>query len=191
LAWNGASETVTFSPEVFDVHPNSVKLLSYGEALLDDVLASAGDPERANNPEGVALITAASPARVSVFVQATERGADEVRDLGAFQKVVDAPLAEWSPEQVRAAEALARRRIYQAERQHQEIDAHRAQAERLALVEAARSILTRSAVIEIAKSRTPELFEDRLPYGFGVEAVTALQRYGIPYRGLRIGPPSG
>jgi superfamily II DNA or RNA helicase len=184
LAWNGASETVTFSPEVFDVHPNSVKLLSYGEALLDEVLASAGDPERANHPEGVALITAASPARVSVFVQATARAAEEVRDLGAFLKVVDAPSAEWSPEQIRGAEALARHRVHQAERQHEEIDAHRAQAEQLALVEAARSILTRSALIEIAKSRTPELFEDNLPYGFGAEAVTALQRYGIPYRGL-------
>ncbi len=184
LTWNGAVETVTFSPEVFDVHPNTVKLLSYGEALLDDLLSSVGDPERADRPEGVAFITAESPARVSVCVQQATTTVDEVRDLGAFEEAVVAPSAEWSPEQVRAAEALASKRVQQVGRQYQEIDAHRARAERLALVEAARSILVRSALIEVAKSRAPELFEERLHYGFGVEAISALHRHGIPYKGL-------
>jgi len=54
----------------------------------------------------------------------------------------------------------------------------------MALVEAARQILVRCALIELARAQTPGLFEERLPYGFGVEAVAALARHCVPFKGL-------
>src|SRR5262249_34986781 len=53
LSWKGADVLVTFSPEVFDQHPNTVQLLSYGNALFAELLASVGDPPGSDEPSGV------------------------------------------------------------------------------------------------------------------------------------------
>jgi len=44
LKWQGASFSVTFEPDVYDAHPDTVRYLSYGDPLFDELLnAFAGE----------------------------------------------------------------------------------------------------------------------------------------------------
>ena len=184
LAWNGNDHAVTFIPEVFDRHPNSVQLLSYGEDLLDELLASVGDPARAPQPSGLAELASPAPARLTVFAAPTDIGAKAVPNLDGLQETLaDAP-GDWTPSQVDAAERIIEDAAAGATSQLQEVESNRSAAERLALIEAARQILVRCALIELARAQNPDLFEERLPYTFGSEAVSALGRHSVPFRGL-------
>jgi len=184
LAWKGRDIAVTFVPEVFDRHPNSVQLLSYGEGLLDKLLVSVGEPPHAPEPAGIAELASPAPARVTVFAAPRGAGAEPIRNLPGLQEAVGTAPGDWTPTQVEAADRLGVEAAAAVAAQLQEVEDNRSAAERLALVEAARQILVRCALIELARAQTPDLFEERLPYGFGREAVSALARHGVPFRGL-------
>lgn len=55
LRWNGEEHTVTFDPLLFDQHPNSVRLLSFGDELFDELLSGMEYLRRSPNPESPAL----------------------------------------------------------------------------------------------------------------------------------------
>jgi len=184
LTWKANDLAVTFLPEVFDRHPNTVQLLSYGEDLLDELLASVGDPARASQPSGIAELVSPAPARVTVFAAPSKSGAETVPSLSELQKAVEAAPGDWVQAQVDAAERIAEGAAAAATAQLQEVESNRSAAERLALVEAARQVLVRCALIELARAQTPDLFQERLPYSFGQEAVSGLGRHGVPFRGL-------
>ncbi len=184
LAWKGEERLVTFSPEVFDRYPNSVELLTYGYSLFDELLGSTGEGTESPEPCGLGLYRTRNPQPLSLFLHPVAGETVAVTCLEDLDAALAAPAGAWSGSAesraaARFSEARQRRlrRLDRAARRHR-----RAQAR--ALAEAARRVLQRAALLTLAASPSPSLFEETLPYGFGREAVEALGQRGAPFGGL-------
>ncbi|MCP4655039.1 MAG: SWF/SNF helicase family protein, partial [bacterium] len=175
---------VSFSPAVFDRYPNTVELLTYGNPRLAALLASAGDPEDSEEPTGIGLYRTLSPLPVSVFVHPASGVAEPIPGLDRLRALAAAGGGRWTGSEEGQAAALVSQVRQRMLRTTARVEENRRRAERLALVEAARQVLVRSALIELAAAQSPGLFEEVLPYGFGAEAVRALGRRGQPFRAL-------
>lgn len=184
VSWRGETIAVTFDPNVFDRLPNSVHLLSYGNSLLDDLLGSVGDPPGSDDPNGVGLLRTRDATPLSLFVRPDSEGARVVRTLDDLRTSMSESTEHWSESAVAAAGAMFQAAWGDAARRHEVVAEDRRKREALALIEEARLVLVRTALLELAEAQRPELFTAALPYGFGVEAVLALKRHGVPYRGL-------
>ncbi len=63
LDWAGRTWEVTFDPDVADAHPGRVRLLTYGEALLEELLEAVGAPAEIGEGAGVIRVTVGSVRR--------------------------------------------------------------------------------------------------------------------------------
>lgn len=185
LSWRGVEHAVTFSPEVFDRYPYSVELLSYGNPLLDELLASGGEPPSSDEPTGIGLLRTRKPAALSMFAhRGRDGGVKAIQTLGQFSSALEEDSESWTEADESTAVGLfsaARERMLD---QIRHVDSGRHKAELLALTEEARQVLIRTALVELAEGQNPDLFSEALPYGFGPDVVQALKRHGTPYKAL-------
>jgi hypothetical protein len=185
LRWGGEELAVTFDPGVFDLHPTTVQLLSYGNPLLTALLESGGEPDGSpSGPGGLGLFYADSPAPLCLVFSSQGGNPEVVDTIGQLPAAIASGSSMWDGDCEAQALGLftsARREL--ADRLTQ-VERDRRESERLALVEAGRQVLIRAALVELANAQNPELFEETLPYGFGDEVVQALGRHGAPFRGL-------
>ncbi len=191
---------VTFSPEVFDRKPYTLELLTWGNPLFEDLLSGHDETGSVDEPCGVGLYRTREPAPVSLFFSSDAVPIEHFADLdaelhrspGEGQTVgspgggqtVGSPgggqTVGWHESEEGAASVAfsrARRGVLQA--MHR-VETHRQRSQRRALAQAARQVLIRSALVELARARTPGLFEKPLGYGFGTEIVRALAGRGAP-----------
>ena len=171
---------VTFRPAVFDRHPYSVELLTYGNPTFDTLLNEvAGDPVDASSvvygrDAGPAMVLrdSGSPP-VAVCVVREDGRVIEVGTFAEYEEVAGQPAAPWSDSDRKRAAAVLR----EARTRVEEKDAAAARevdhAKRRGLREEARRILTESAHIVEAR--------DGLFAGDGFDR---LREWRVPYRGL-------
>lgn len=194
LRWRG-EHRVTFRPEVFDRHPYQVQLLTYGNPLFHDLVkAAAGGaegPDRGgqggggHDEEAVRRLTDDGPPPVALYVTPAEEGIYAIRRMDDLPDRTREVSPEWDVPREEAAQRLldeARSRVrYSLDQEHRA----RQEAERLTLVERARDLLVRAALVEAVRREAPELGDHDGPAPrYGTEGVLALARHGIPFKGL-------
>ena len=184
LSWHDDEHAVTFSPDVFDRYPNSVELLTYGNPRLDELLAAPGDPRGSDDPQGVGFYSSTDPAPVSLFIAPVAKQARPLSALDPLLMAAEEPPKFWTEDQDQAASSLFDDARASCRERMERVEKNRRQGERLALVEAARQVLVRTALTELAKAERPELFDDPYPHTFGSEVVLALRRHGVPFKAL-------
>jgi len=183
LTWNGEHTAVTFDAQVFDQHPDSVQLLSYGNPLLEQLLGAVPDPPACDDPCGVGLYRAGAPVPMSLFMRPADGKATEVSTLAGLVEA-SSPDTAWNEDTETAAERLFTDVRKQAIEHVGRVAEQQITGERLALKEEARQILVRTALLGAVESQKPTLFAEPLPYSFGPEPVEALRKKGAPYQGL-------
>jgi len=191
LSFNGSENVITFRRDVFDQHPGSVRLMTYGEGLFATLLASVEEPEAATEgsvvrvaveADGVQLCGYSAPRGGSVEPIADLEGLRATLDKGETVNPPDTGLARTMVE--RAAQALACK-IHETERRRRDA-AYRA------LHETARQVLVRAAYLELALAQQPELGEEIVAPAFSIEAIRRLGRHRYPFSGLlRLVPLQG
>ncbi len=190
LNWHGEQLPVTFAPACFDEFPTSVRFLSYGSPLLDEILAGLPEPEDKAVPgAGLARCAAsgelelrgwyarpnpdASPAPIASFSAL----ADRLKSAAATPLADDGLAGE-------AAEAFAHE-VAQAQARHADIIHKRRKAHYLTVLAKARFLLLRAALVEIALGQSPNWIDgDVYPSEFNEHAVLGLQRHGYPWAPL-------
>ncbi len=182
LTWGEQRHAVTFSPEVFDRYPNSMALMTYGNPLFDELLAAPGEPPGSDEPRGIGLYRYADSAPVSLFLVPTRGEQEVLASLDLVGRAAELAAEEWTEEEKRRAESLFKKTRESVRRRLARVEGNRREAERLALEEEARQVLVRTALVELAKAETSDIFA--CPYGFGTEVVRELSRHGKPFRGL-------
>lgn len=184
LRHGGQSRRITFSPEVFDRHPSTVELLTYGTPLCEALLAEVEAPEVADEPAGLGLYRSENPVPLGLFVHPEGDRITVIDRLDDLRRAAAAPAGPWSGR----AEAEAGARFSEARRRRmrgsERSAASRRRGAERALAEAARRILRRAAALLLVTARHPTLFDDRPTHGFGHEAVAALRDRGTPYAEL-------
>jgi superfamily II DNA or RNA helicase len=178
---------VTFDAALFDEHPNTLRLLSYGSEVLAALLDSVEAPEW-DTVGRIVRCSADTPLPLRAYYTLDDKGQprriERLADLQAALAIEPEGQA-WSEEALARARADLKRE--QAARQERlaRVTAARRQGERLALEEQARQTLLRAALVELAMSQQPDLFErEALPTAFTEEAVTGLKRHGYPFAPL-------
>ncbi len=177
---------VTFDAALFDAHPNSLRLLTYGSELLESLLQ--GVEEAASGPDGRVLycwVEAPLPrcAYYTLDAGGNPQRIERLADLKALYAGV--PKARWSEEAIAAAQADFRQEVETVLQRQAQVVADRRRAERLALEEQARRVLLQAALVELAMGQQPQLFKgEALPVAFTEEAVIGLKRHGHPFAPL-------
>jgi superfamily II DNA or RNA helicase len=177
---------VTFDAALFDAHPNTLRLLTYGSELLAALLKAV--PEPASSPEGRVLrcwLEGSLPpcAYYNLDAKGCPKRIEHLVDLEVLY--AGEPDAHWSEETIAAAQAAFRQEVEVLLQRQAQVIAARQRAERLALEEQVRQTLLRAALAELAMGQQPQLFEkEALPVAFTEEAVTGLKRHGYPFAPL-------
>jgi len=174
LRWQEQSLPVTFSPECFDQHSDTLRLLTYGAPLLDEILQSVPAPEdwlglkRCETHEGLDLCAWYGPAEIATIAELK----DSIANPSPSPALPD-------------AESIFAQRAQELREQQASVLAHRRKAQKMTELVKARQILLKAAMLELAMGLRPERFDnDSYPTTFNEQAVTGLQRHRAPWAAL-------
>jgi SNF2 family DNA or RNA helicase len=185
LSWKEERLHVTFSPRVFDEHPDTIRFLTYGSPLFAEILDSILQPDPV---EMGGLIAWRAEGELDLRKWFTT-GPDGVnlQELAGYQALKDWLTSHPDPvqvtsEMVERAGAILKTEYEALSTRQAGIVQLRRKAEYLTWRAKAQTLLLRAAMIEIALGRSPELFEtETFPSTFSEEAVKGLQRHGFPW----------
>ena len=187
LDWNGEDQEVTFNPELFDDHPNTLTLLSFGSELLDEILESVEPPTTAESDGLLARCHVGAPVPlVGYYGPGKDGETKSILSLTSLRKQVDddSPpklstdqLAQIRGDFLEAIERYGAQDALVAEQNHK---AHVA-----SLKEAIRQLLLQAAYVELAQTANRGLFDDGevMPLDFSDQAIRRLKRHKIPFAG--------
>jgi superfamily II DNA or RNA helicase len=184
----------TFDSDVFDAHPNTLRLLSYGCDVLEDLLGSIEAPHAATDRRGILVCSVQYPCPLRAYYALAKGEPYRVNSLAELEAALDdVPDAEaWSDAALELARADFEPERTQLQEQMTKVATSRHQAERLALEEQGRELLVRAALVELAMAQQPELFgEETLPTAFTEQAILGLRRHGYPFAPLLTLVPLG
>ena len=174
---------VTFRPDVFDRHPSSVELLTYGNQTFDTLLEEVAgvpseDPDvRSEAAGGAMLIRDHGDPPVAVCLVKDRGGLSTVAGISEYQHAAMDHEARWSPaDRERARDHLGAARAT-LDDHAATVEAETRSAKRRGLREEARQILVQSAHILTVQEGFFTSGEH--------DAIDRLCRRGAPYPGLR------
>jgi superfamily II DNA or RNA helicase len=171
LDWSGQTWEVTFDPAVADRHPGRVRLLTYGETLLKELLEAVKEPVKAQ--EGAGLIRATAGAERRWFLPAGEGVVEPIETFERLEKHLDRQARRVDPAQIDEALRVVQAAAQESLSRAAEVETARESARREVLYERAR-LLVAQAAAGVVTSRDCDL-------------RTALERVaasGYPWAGL-------
>lgn len=146
LELEGRIWEVTFDPEVADGHPGRVRLLTYGEELLERLLDLPGVPLSA--AEGVGLIRVAGPSLKRWFMPEDPGGLREILRLHDLQRCLEEGRARVEAEHVAQAREAAQREVLGREQQEEDLQRRQVAREQKVLEEHGRLLLAEASACE-------------------------------------------
>ena len=152
LDWHGSWQEVTFNPRLFDEHPNTLKLLSYGSGLLEDVLSIVESPTEDRERGVIARCTVDGRASASGYFRLSD--ASGIASLGELQRALDdSCVTRTTPQRQQELETQFVVTVDRRVAQHNKAANDRHQAQLSSLMEEMRQLLVEAAYIELALSQ--------------------------------------
>lgn len=188
LNWNGDMLPVTFSPACFDEHPDTVKFLSYGSPLLDELLALGSPPQPDSDGAilrvhaddmGLSLCARYLPGRNGAFPNRVDNLTELNRWLSSNMDV------RISEEAKHKAQEKFIKAFQEVQEKRREIILQRRKSVMLAEKAKSQHLLVKAALIELALGQQHGLFgTESYPSAFNELAIKGLQRHGYPWGAL-------
>ena len=182
LTGNDGPIPVTFAPDRFDEHPDSLHFLSYGSPLLDAILASVPPPESHD----------LAPTRLVADVPRPLVGwydlrADLLRPLRSVGDLNRSLAYKADAQALPRSQADFQRRVEEERIRVAGRDAAFVERKRKTLAAQAQRLLVKAALVEIALGRQASLFDsDSYPRNFDEGAVQGLKRHKSPWSWMLI-----
>jgi superfamily II DNA or RNA helicase len=182
LDWHGSWQEVTFDARLFDEHPNTLTLLSYGNELLEDVLGVVAPPQDGHDGGIVARCSRNGLGTALGYYDLPDGGT--ISSLGQLDKLLDTQSSVTVPWnlQKKLADQFAdsvRGRFLLEERAADD----RRKAQFSSLTEELRQLLVEAAYVELALAANPDLFDEALSMDFSEQAYQRLKRHKVPFAG--------
>ena len=191
LAWQEEILQVTFSPACFDEHPDTVRFLSYGSQLLEEILDSIPAPEPAESCGLIRLFANENGLDLRVWYKPSEDGTEPkpVESLAQLQACLERWDQEGSTILDGALEVRAEKTFLEDVKRIQTRQEQILQQRRKALVLAEKArgqrLLVKAALIELALGQQGTLWEkESYPSAFDEAAIKGLKRHGYPWTAL-------
>ena len=208
LSLDGKDYAVTFQKELFDKHPNTLRLLSFGEELLSELLRQIEPQSQDAKKLGIIRCSTDAPVPRRSYYILSDQGPQRIENFSSLKVALQSSSTEKVREGFKPAPTTANANfasedfksiVEEAQTQLKRVLALQGQSERLAKEEKGRQLLLRAALIEIILSqrgamrpqsgRTPsalqsDLFAEGVSLGFNEEAIKALRRHKYPFAGM-------
>lgn len=180
---HGAWEAVTFNPDLFDEHPNTLRLLTYGSGLLEEVLQAVEPPTDSAAAGALVRCSQAAPWPLVGFYGAGD--GSPVRTLTELQEIMDKGSAVTldDSQQQSMVSTFNKAVVQLMARETQAADSRR-KAHISSLTEELRQLLSQAVYIELAQAVNRDLFDtEQLPVDFSDQAYERLKRHKYPFAG--------
>lgn len=180
--WYGEYQAITFNPDLFDKHPNTLALMTYGGGLLEQVLDSI-DPPCDNKTAGEVVRCDLSDAvpLIGYYRAADSRALQSLSELcevfgePCVPTLTDVVRQDLRTDFAQAAKAMLAREARAAESRHNAVLS--------SLTEEIRRLLTQAVYVELAQAANRDLFDEHLPLDFSEQAYVRLARHRYPFAG--------
>jgi superfamily II DNA or RNA helicase len=182
VSWHDRLHPVTFDRDVFDAHSDTVRLLTYGEPLLNDLLEAVASP--ATDELGAVMrVGRAGDPPLCGYYRPVGGQAAPVTSLADLEQALASEEA-WSLEAKAAARLDFEARCDKARRGWQEREDLQRRLLASQVVARGQRLLVEAAQVEVVLGRRPDLFEGDYPFNFEAPAVADLRRHGYPFAPL-------
>ena len=191
-AWNlhiDANEIpFTFDRDLFDSYPETLRLMTYGEPTLENLLDRI-KPISQSEQLGIPIIRfgVENPEKIIAYYAVDGSEARLIRTLKELQKILEPSYPDKEPD--KRAEENAEEQFYLLIKDREQDIYEKRQTDRrchlLAFEEQGRRLLIKTALCRISLSQQPSLF-DKSPLfaSFDEETVQNSRNYGFPYAPL-------
>ena len=175
---------VTFDPQTFDNHPNSLQMLSFGNALFKQLLDEIPAPNLDNRQGILHLSTEIPGPRVGFYtIASTQKG----QLIKSYHELVTAIASSaevfWSDAQQQEAIRAFEKAVSDRQNDHNDVWHRDKHYQERSIAEQANQILVRVATIDMAliqvQSPSPSPLETLTP-----QDVLQLERHGKPFEAL-------
>lgn len=161
LTLEGISRLVTFRPEVFDAYPETVTMLTYGQALLDDLLELMPQPATAGDESGGRVVRCETEAKDLVaFYPNVSDDVQAIESLGQLRVALTAEPVASSDAQLESASQALKTQAQRVRSQAKGVRNDLAVGDYLARQEEARLILRRAAYVDATLQGHRTMFDD-------------------------------
>lgn len=183
LDWRGTCQAVTFNAELFDEYPNTLRLLTYGSGLLEEIVQAVAPPKGGTGGAEVVRCSQAAPWPLVGFYGV--QNGSPVRTLIELRQILDRGSAVTLDDNGRQGlvSAFNTAVVQLMARETQAADSRR-KAHISSLTEELRQLLTQAVYIELAQAVNLDLFDtEHLPVDFSDQAYERLKRHKYPFAG--------
>jgi len=185
LTWKGQRCGVTFDPKLYDAHPNTLRLLSFGDELLESILDSVPPPEVSRKNKGILRLENEGPPRRCKYYVLDDHRPRAIETLAELEAHVQSVThSGWSNQSRTSALKDFEYYLLHLWERDAEIFRVRGQAERLALEEQARQLLLRAALVDLVLAQRQPGDGQSLLLDLSERVVLRLRRHGYPFAGL-------
>jgi len=185
---NGKAVPVTFDTNLFDNHPNTLHLLTYGSPILDELLAMGLNAyTEVKNEQRLLCCALKTPLPLKAYyaLDATHQPRRIQRLSELEQLYAEKSPPPWTEAAIEWAKLDFIQAIDITLARQSQVVANRQKAEQMVLAERARQTLLQTALIELAMGQQVELFsQEVLPMAFNQTAITSLKRHKYPFAPL-------
>lgn len=185
LRWRDVELAVTFNAIQFDTFPDSLQLLSYGNPILTEILASIQAPEA--YPARLARFAADAACPLRAWYDLGDAQVRPITSFAVLEKAIQAADTPVADSHYTQAQQRFARDVEATTSAYQQRLTQRVQQQRAVVQAKARRLLEQAALIEIALGQQRSLFEaENYPTGFTQEAVAGLARHGNLWKWLLV-----
>lgn len=183
LYWHGSEYPVTFSGKVFDEYPVTVRLLTFGSPLLNEILAEISPLGEEPIPPFLRFYEE-DAVKICQWYLVNGQSAMEIPTVQSIQENLAKLNTSKTVESKTASEKFERTASQILERYNAIIQYRRA-AEFLSHKKRAQIILVKAALVEIALGLQTDMFEtESYPTAFNEHAIMGMQRHRFPWSAL-------
>ncbi len=185
LGWRGEDIGVTFDPTVFDEHPVSLHLLSYGDEIFQALVAAVSPPASAEEEGRIIRCASEAGEGGRTYFSGQDGHLDLIETIRTLREVLESSAPSLiSARELEKARQLCASHCEATRRQRSEAGERRQRMAVLTLEEEGRQLLLRAALIELAIARQRELWDAPGPSEFSEAALGALRSKGYPFAPL-------
>jgi SNF2 family DNA or RNA helicase len=184
----GQTIPVTFSPACFDEHPDTVQFISYGNPILDQLLAMNLSPDIGLNGQLVRFETKGEPELCGWYLKTGNEDQPKIiQTVDELAAHLEGPSLEKISDDdfIHKAETQFQSAVSEVFQHQRDVIKRRRYANFLAEKAKVQRLLVKASLVELALGQQPELVEkETYPSAFNEQAILGLQRHGYPWGAL-------
>ncbi len=180
--WHGSWQDITFHPDLFDTYPNTLRLMTYGSGLLEDVLAAVDPPDGSMLCGEIVRYSLESPRQIVCYYSLQD--GQIIPSLTKLMSIIgNSVLTELTDERKERLADTFRSLVQSLCAQEKQTEQTRHKTRLASLTEEIRQLLREAVYVELVLAVYHGIINEGFVPNFSEKAYQQLKRRGIPFPG--------